>query len=90
MRILILTVVSVFLSLQSFSLDRTSENDSLIVRKLRDLEERIVRQERKINRLEVENLELKTAIAEINSRPVVRFGKKTSINRVGSKQLVTE
>jgi len=90
MKTLFLTVVSMFLTIQSFSLDRRSENDSLIVRKLRDLEERIVRQERKINRLEVENLELKTTVAEINSRPVLRLGRKTSINRVGSKQLVTE
>ena len=90
MRILILTVVSMFLFLQSYALDRKSGNDSLIVRKLRDLEERIIQQERKINRLEVENVELKETIAEINSRPVLRLGRKTSINRVGSKQLVTE
>ena len=90
MRTLILMVAFVFLSIQSFSLERSVDNDSLITRKLRDLEERIVRQERKINRLEVENHELKSVIAEINSRPVIRLGRKTSINRVGSKQLVSE
>ena len=90
MRTLGLTVVSVFLSMQSFSLERTYNNDSLITRKLRDLEERIVQQERKINRLQVENHELKTAISEINSRPVLRVSRKTTINRVGSKQLVSE
>jgi hypothetical protein len=85
-----LTVVSVFLSMQSFSLETINHNDSLIARKLRDLEERIIQQERKINRLQVENHELKTAINEINSRPVVRIGRKTTVNRVGSKQLVSE
>lgn len=90
MRMLILTVVSIFFSIQSFSLERVNNNDSLIARKLKHLEERIVQQERKINRLQVENHELKTAIAEINSRPVVRIGRKTSINRVGSKQVVSE
>jgi hypothetical protein len=90
MKTLLLTVVSIFFCLQSFSLERTNNNDSLIVRKLRALEERIVQQERKINRLQVENHELKSAIAEINSRPTVRIGRKTTINRVGSKQLVSE
>jgi hypothetical protein len=90
MRMLILTVVLIFFSIQSFSLERVNNNDSLINRKLKHLEERIVQQERKINRLQVENHELKSAIVEINSRPVVRIGRKTSINRVGSKQVVSE
>ena len=90
MRTLLLTVVSIFFCFQSFSLERTNHNDSIVARKLKALEERIVQQERKINRLRVENHELKSAIAEINSRPVVRFGRKTTINRVGSKQLVSE
>lgn len=83
-------VVSVFLTLHSFSMEISYNNDTMLARKLRDLEERIVLQERKINRLEVENHELKTAISEINSRPAIRLGRKTSINRIGSKQLVSE
>ncbi|HSB93261.1 MAG TPA: hypothetical protein VLC28_09095 [Flavitalea sp.] len=90
MRIIGLTVVSMFFSTQSFSLETSNNNDSVIARKLRDLEERIVQQERKINRLQVENHELKAAIADINSRPVVRLGRKTTVNRIGSKQVVSE
>lgn len=78
------------LPMESFSLGNFHDTDSLIARKLRDLEERIVRQERKINRLEVENHELKSAISDINSKPTIRLGRRTTINRVGSKQLVSE
>lgn len=82
--------LGLFFSLESFSLQSFPNNDSIVNRRLRDLEERIIRQERKINRLEVENHELKSAISEIHARPTIRLGRRTTINRIGSKQLVSE
>lgn len=90
MRLIILTIGLFFIANEGFSGTLKVHNDSILERKLRHLEERLVRQERKINRLEVENDELKASIHEMKSAPVIRLGRRTTINRVGSKQLVSE
>lgn len=86
----ILLVFISFTAVSGFGREGGIHTDSLLYKKMKDLEERIVRQERKINRLEVENDELRSELQQIRSKPTIRVGRKTYVNRVGSKQLVAE
>lgn len=79
-----------FTTISGFGMKPGSHNDSLLQKKMKDLEERLVRHERKITRLEVENDELRSEIHQIKAKPAIRVGRKTYVNRVGSKQLVSE
>ena len=66
-------------------------NDSVKTEKLVQIEEKLQKQEKDIETLKAENLSLKKEISEVKYRKSFPAGgRKVTVSRTGSKQLIVE